>query len=219
MARIIPAVLAIGVLAWAGYAATLHGLADWRAMRWRYDIGQWIDKGTTPSAERWVQTADGLHAALKLTPRDPSLHDYLGVLNRIGAWAFRTADEPSRIYAAFALLHFRQAVSMRPTSAYSWAGLAESKYSVGEVDEELFGAMALATEYGPWDPRVQLIVADLGLALWDAMDAKQKSLAVANLNRTAQRQAGELTKRAERRKRIAVLCGNAIENIDKFTKC
>ena len=218
-ARRVCAALATGVLAYAAYIAALHGFADWQAMRWRHDVSHWAEKGTMPSAGRWVQTADGLQSALKLTPRDPLLHDHLAVLNSIGAWAFRSAGEPSRTYAAFALLHFRQALSLRPTSPYSWVGLASSKYQLGEVDGELFRAMALASAWGPREPRVQLILADLGFLLWDALDAQQQALAVENLRRTAHRQAPALAKLAEGRKRTALLCKNAIENIEKFIKC
>ncbi len=196
-----------------------HGFADWEAMRWRNDVAQWSEKGAVPSAARWVQAVDGLQSALKLTPGDPTLHDNLAVLNSLGAWTFRTGGEPSPIYAAFALLHFRQAVSLRPTSPYSWVGFASAKYQAGEVDAELFRAMVLAGKYGPREPRVQLIVADLGFLLWDTMNAQQQALAVENLRRTAQRQAPALAKLAEGRKRSALLCKNAIENMEKFIKC
>lgn len=196
-----------------------HGIADWEAMRWRNDVAQWSIKGAVPSAARWVEAVDGLQSVLKLAPGDPTLHDNLAVLNSLGAWTFRTADRPSQTYAAFAILHFRQAASLRATSPYSWAGLASAKYQAAEIDAELFRAMALAGAYGPREPRVQLIVADLGFLLWDAMDAPQQALAVENLRRTASRQAPALAKLAEGRKRTALLCKNGIESMEKFIKC
>ena len=211
--------LAISALAWSGQTAMRQGLADWEAMRWRNDVAQWSGKGEAPSAERWVPAADGLRSALRLTPGDPTLHDNLAVLYSLGAWTFQTANGPTRDYAPYAALHFRRAAVLRPTSSYSWAGLASAKYQAGEVDAELFRAMALAGAYGPREPRVQLVLADLGFLLWDAMDAQQQALAVENLHRTAQRQAPALAKLAEGRKRTALLCKNAVENMGKFIKC
>ena len=196
-----------------------HGHADWEAMRWRNEVQQWSEKGAIPSAALWVPAADGLRSALRLTPGDPVLHDNLALLYSLGAWTHQTANGPTRDYAPYAALHFRQAAVLRPTSSYSWVGLAASKYQAGEVDAELFRAMALAGAYGPREPRVQLVLADLGFLLWDAMDAPQQALAVENLRRTAQRQAPALAKLAEGRKRSALLCKNAIENMGKFIKC
>jgi len=216
--RVLIALLGIAVLTCAAYEAGRRGLADWVSMRARFQVASWTEKRTVPSREQWERAVDALGAALKLTPEDPSLYDHLGVAYDLAAAAFDPKGQWN-VYTEFALLHFQQAAILRPTSPYSRASIAMMKFRLGQVDEELFRALALATRLGPWEPQVQIMASDLGLALWDRLDADQKGQIRENWRRTAVRQADQLWRLAVARKRVDLLCKTSLDALKNRLEC
>ena len=52
---------------------------------------------------------------------------------------------------------------MRPGSPYVWASIALLKLRLGEMDAEFYGALERAARLGPWEPAVQIAIADSAL--------------------------------------------------------
>ncbi len=218
LSQVLIALLGIAVPAYAAYEAGRRGLADWISVRARFQVVSWAEKRTVPSQEHWQRAVDALGAAQRLAPEDPSLYDHLGVAYDLAAAAF---DPKGRwnVHTEFALLHFQQAAARRPTSPYSWASIATMKYRLGRIDEELFQALALSMRLGPWEPQVQIMVSDLGLALWDRLDTHQKGEIRENWRRTAVRQADQLAKLAIARKRVDLLCKTSLDALKNRLEC
>lgn len=207
------------VLGYAIYASAKRGLADWSSMRWRHEITGWAERRATPPPPGRLQEAiTSLTDALALTPDDPTLIEHLGVALELRAAGFPPGSD-RRLYLAQALVHFRKAAALRPTSPYTWANILVAKYRLGQVDAEFFGAMHHALDFGPWEPAVQLIVADTALGAWDGLDSGLRTRVTENLQRAAVRQADALARIATKQRRIELVCAASIEKMKNKLKC
>jgi tetratricopeptide (TPR) repeat protein len=217
-ARFAIALALITLLAIAAHDSALRGLADWRSARGRSDIRTWTQGRAVQSREQWQRAVDALREALRLAPQDPALWESLGFAYGIGARNFVPAGESS-VYTEFALIYFRQASALRPTSPYSWAGIAVMKYRLEQLDEEFRRAFSSVMRLGPWEPGLQLIISDLGLALWDTLDPQLRGEVRENWRRTAVRQADQLAQLAINHGRAVVLCQEALDALKNRLKC
>ena len=204
VARFSIALAGIALLAFAARDSVLRGLEDWRSTRARHEIRTWAQGRAVQSQEQWQRAVDALREALRLAPQDPELWESLGFAYDIASRNFAPAGWS--VYAEFALIHFRRAAALRPTSPYSWAGVAVMKYRLDQLDGEFRQAFSSAMRLGPWEPGVQLIASNLGLALWDRLDPRLRDEVRENWRRTAVRQADQLAKLALTHGRIGILC-------------
>jgi hypothetical protein len=218
LSRTLIALLGASLLACAAYEAGRRGLADWISMRSRYEVNLWTEKQAAPTFQQWQRAVEALRSALKLAPEDPSLHDHLGVAYEVASATFSPGGRWN-VYREFSLVHFRQATVLRPTSPYSWANVALTKYGLGQRDDELYRALAAAMRLGPWEPGVQLITSDLGLLLWEDLAPALKEQVRANWIRTAHRQADPLARLALTRNRLGLLCNISDKSMKKSLKC
>jgi hypothetical protein len=220
-ARIFKSLVALTIIAALGYAAYeagRRGLADLASMRARHDVTAWVEKGTVPGEEAFNRTLDSLRAAARLTPEDQTLQESIGVAYDLA----QTSVDPSlrwNAYAEYALLHFRLAANRQPTSPYASANLARIKYRLGQIDRELFGALDRAMTLGPWEPGVQLIASELGLLLWQKLDAPQQARMKENWSRTAFRQADQLIRIAKTHNLVPLLCTQSLGALKGRLKC
>lgn len=188
-------------------------------MRWRHEITSWADRrATPPPPERLQQAITSLTDALALTPDDPTLIEHLGVALELRATGFPPGSD-RRLYLAQALTNFRKAAALRPASPYTWGNILVAKYRLGQIDAEFFDAMHHALDFGPWEPAVQLIVADTGLGAWDALDTGLRTRVTENLQRTAVRQSDALARIANRQRRIGLVCAVSSDKMKNKLKC
>lgn len=220
-ARFSIAAAGIALLAYAAHDAALRGLEDWRSTRGRHDIRMWTQGRAVQSAEQWQRAVDALREALRLAPQDPALWESLGFAYDIGARSFVPNGGRGgwSVYSEFALIHFRQAAALRPTSPYSWAGVAVMKYRLNQIDEEFRQAFSSAMRLGPWEPGLQLITSDLGLALWNSLDPLLRDEVRESWRRTAVRQADQLARLALTHGRTGVLCEVSLDTQKNRLKC
>jgi tetratricopeptide (TPR) repeat protein len=169
VARFAIALAGIALLAFAARDSVHRGLEDWRSARGHHDIRMWSEGRSVPSMEQWQRTVDALREALRVAPQDPELWEYLGLAYEIASRKF-VPPGGWPVYSEFALIHYRQAAALRPTSPYAWAGVAVMKYRLNQLDAEFSQALASAMSLGPWESGVQLIASDIGLALWDRLN-------------------------------------------------
>jgi len=76
-----------------------------------------------------------------------------------------------------------------------------------------------ALDFGPWEPAVQLIVADAGLGAWERLDSGLRGRVNENLQRAAVRQADALARIATEHGRIDLVCAISIDTMKKKVKC
>lgn len=217
--RILLALIGTAVLGYGVYASAKRGLADWSSMRWRHEITGWAERRASPPPERLQEAITTLIDALALTPDDPTLIEHLGAALDLRANGSPSGSESRRLYFEAALFYFRNAATLRPTSPYTWANILLAKYRLGEVDDEFFSAMRHALDFGPWEPAVQLIVADTGLGAWEKLDNGLRGRVKKNLQRAALRQADALARIAVDQRRIDLLCAASFDRMKNKVKC
>jgi hypothetical protein len=217
--RILIALIGSVVLAYAGYESARRGLGDWRSMRWRHEISNWAERRESPPQDRLQEAIATLIDALALTPQDPTLLEHLGIAHELRANGSPSGGLSWRLNLVQSLDYFRQSAALRPTSPYTWANILLAKYRLGQVDDEFFGSMRNALDFGPWEPAVQLIVADAALGAWDRLDQSLRGRATENLQRASLRQADALARIASFRRRIDLVCAVAYKQMKNKVKC
>lgn len=165
------------------------GLASYRTQA---DLQRWQASAQVPAEAKWQHALRAAQLANAWYP--VASGTYLEQLGQVYSW--RAFDQPvgadsardSRLLAAAA---YRQSAQARPTWATTWAHLAQSKYTLGEIDSEFAQALKQANEWGPYRPDVQLELASTGLRAWPLLNHQQRVDAV-----TSARQAMDSTKQA-----------------------
>jgi hypothetical protein len=110
-------------------------------------------------------------------------------------------------YARQGLEYHREAVRLRPGAPYSWASIALLKGRLPEPDAEFEAALRNAARLGPWEPEVQIAVAESGLSLWDRLSPPARSAVRDTLARALRWQDAKLFALARSAGRLDVLCG------------
>ena len=142
-------------------------------------------------------------------------------LERLGYW--HSSELLSRTGVVedpkVAVQYQRKALVGRPTSAYTWANLAQTKYLAGEIDQEFYVAMQQAARLGPWEPWIQLTSVDLGLALWDEAPAEIRGLTLAAFERGILRESSEMMKLIHKRGRLSQICESSLTSKARALAC
>jgi hypothetical protein len=97
-------------------------------------------------------------------------------------------------------------VRRRPGSPYTWANIALLKARLPEPDREFETALRNAARLGPWEPEVQITLADVGFRNWDKVAPETRAALQANVTRALRWQAAKLFDLARRTGRLDVLC-------------
>jgi hypothetical protein len=113
----------------------------------------------------------------------------------------------AREFARQGLEYHREAVRLRPGAPYSWANLALLKSRLPEPDAELETALRNAALLGPWEPEVQIAVAESGLVLWDRLSPLARGTVRDTLARAVRWQDAQVFAIARKAGRLDVLCG------------
>lgn len=191
----VPAVMGIAIL---GQSAARSGIAGETVYRVAQEMDTWSASGAEPGLQTVGWLLSDLEVAARSTPGDPNVQELLGSLSA------RRIPRPG--FLDEALVHFRRAVELRPTSPYSWANIVAADYRKGETGGELEAALRNAAMLGPAEPEVQRAVIDYGLALWDEEAPRTRQAVEATITGAMKRDPGETLQIAERRGRLAVAC-------------
>lgn len=212
------AALVAGSLLLAGiYAAGIRGLADTAYYPARRAMAQWVADKRTPSATEWDAAQAALERATALAPANPLYVEELGrLLEQRAVQAFprqpaaRALPDEARALLERSRAQFRRAASMRPGSPYAWSNLALVKFRLGEMDLEFYGALDRATRFGPWEPAVQLVLADIGLAGWRRLALPGKLAVLGAIERGMLRQGKEIDRLAKLHPDSAAFCADPL---------
>jgi hypothetical protein len=141
---------------------------------------------------------EALLKAQATTPRDPALHELLGLIDA------RRGER--REYLPQADVDFTNAIRFRPTSPQTWSNLAAVKYQMGDTGPAFQAAIGRAVELGRFEPDVQGIVANYGLAVWSEVGPSTRASVEAILSAAMKRNPLEMLQIAERRGRLDFAC-------------
>jgi hypothetical protein len=91
---------------------------------------------------------------------------YLDLVAQVDEWGviFEFENRIEGLNSAKA--YYLQATQLRPLWPVTWASLAKVKWRLQEFDNEMLFYLAQANKLGPKKPEVNLLFADLGLALY-----------------------------------------------------
>ena len=151
---------------------------------------------------------DALLHAQRADPLNPNTAEQLGSHYALNVRSAETVDA-DRSHWAKAREHYANAVVLRPTSPYSWANLAWTKFHLRQVDAEFYGALESAMRLGPWEPEVQFVIVDLGFAVWADLPVEMRSKVLAIAQNGQVRYATQIAAIAKQRGRLADVCGFA----------
>lgn len=176
-AHIVFAVSLLTVLLITVYGLAQRGLADMVAQEPRYQVDLWRTGKRAPDARKLDTLQTELNKARDIDPENPNLLEDLGRFHAVRVERGKAYDPEVRATRQQALANFRQALTRRPTSGHGFINVALMKFRLGEVDQEFSQALLQAMRRGPWEPKVQLLAVELGLATWQALsDSTRESL-------------------------------------------
>lgn len=159
----------LAVLSVAVYRTTQRGLADVLGLEARYQIDRWRSGKFVPDTPKLDAILTELSKAHHLDPTNPDLLEDLGRFHAERVERGQAYDPAVRATRQQALDRFRQALEQRPTSGHAYVNVALIKYRLGEIDQEFSQSLQQAMRRSPWEPQVQLISIELGLAAWQAL--------------------------------------------------
>ncbi len=168
------------------YFATMRFAAELTAQDPRYQFERWNGGKGQPNTDEVRAAIAQMRAALAYEPGNPNLHSDIG---RLEYWRVRTgvlADPVSRAGREAALESFRQAALLRPTSGHTWANIALTRYMLGQVDLEFTLALEQTLRSAPWQPQLQLLGIQLGLATWQFVPLSTQMLLVEAVRKQAE---------------------------------
>jgi hypothetical protein len=200
--------VAAGLLGAGIYAAALGGLADAHYYNARTILSTARDKHPLESDELASAQAS-LAEALALEPANPMFVEQIARTKEMQALRLPRGDPAARAGLLEALAGFRTAALMRPGSPYAWASIVLLKLRLEEMDAEFYGALERAARLGPWEPPVQIAIADAGLAAWRWLAPQAKSLVIAALERGLLREAREIRRIATAHGTLPLVCAGA----------
>lgn len=188
-------------LVWSAAISTYTMRADALLREAGTEMATWPASGANPAPSSRGAVAAMLAEARTLRPREPFAHELLG---QLALWGPRDVG-PHEAREAFAA-----ALEFRPVSPYTWASFAEALYSGGEPGAKLEHVIEQAAALGPSEPRVQRVVADLGLAVWSELTPRGQAVVDRTLAAGIRRNPLELLRISERRGRLDLTCRHVI---------
>ena len=95
---------------------------------------------------------------------------------------------------------------MRPGSSYAWASIALLKLRLGRIDDEFYRALDRAARLGPWEPQVQIALADAGLGAWPELAPPARKTVIAALERGLRREERDIRRIAAAHGTLPLVC-------------
>jgi len=166
----------------------------------------WDTAKRPPTAAEWSRAREALREANALDPAQPAYLEDLGRLYEVRAQPLAPGDALAREYLQQSLEYQRAALRRRPGSPYTWANIALLKLKLEALDAEFERALRNAALLGPWEPGVQIAVADSGLAAWSRLGPEARAAVSADLARGSRWLSASMIEIARRARRLDVLC-------------
>ncbi len=184
--------IAIAILLYVVISAARIGAADLFSVYARDEMYAWSTGKSRPDAASLDNVSRALATARMISPGDPNHYEDMANLALIRAGMFGVTESARDALVAEGIERIHMAIALRPVSAYSWATLLLLKRERAEYDPEFVHALERAVTLGPWEPEVQLIVADVGASAWAALPQGAQEMVRENFVRGMKRQARQM---------------------------
>jgi hypothetical protein len=201
----------------AAWQSLRMGAASWAAQDVEQQFTEWNKRinttGMLPTLTEWQAAMDQVRTAQARSPQDAYLAE---IEARLLSQVVRTADGFANRQAD-AVVPWERAAVRRPTSPYTWAGLAAALYSAGKTGARFDRALEMAVETGPYEREVLFTVVDLGLAVWETAPATTRAAIQTALRNADRREAPVIAAIASRRGKLEQAC--PLPNTAKTPQC
>jgi len=197
LAVAVPAVLALVSLV---VSLAPWGLADWQHQSIRNDVRGWAGAGRAPNARAWEGARGVLEDAVRLAPGNPVLHEDLGRLH--------LTEPVLALSPRFANEHLLRAIDLRPTAPYAWIALLVARDRLGFKGAPLEKPLVAVWRLGPSERAMQVMVAELGLASWNALGPAGRAVVAEAFAWGMRRNPAEMLGISQRRGRLALACAH-----------
>ena len=148
----------------------------------RKQLENWRENQRQLDHVQWETIQSEIDYALQSTPDNPELLRDLG-LSHEAEFILSPASYPeARRGRETAAEYYQQAILLRPSWPYDRIALLLALYRLNGGDQDIYSLMMQAVELGPWEPRVQQVVAEIGLHDWDSLPENMKSLVLETVN-------------------------------------
>ena len=206
----------IFLLAYLATMAAPIGLADLSAFAPRQALARAERGFPAPSDPAWARGRELLVKALALDPKNPNYAEQLAQWHERAANRFASGSPAAAAHLKQSLENFRRAAVARPGSPYTWSSIALIKVRLREIDNELAQAVTKAARFGPWEPEVQMAIADVFFTMGEGLPPEAQRAGRLMLINAVRTQDEKLMRRAEVAGRLALLCSLPNAATSKF---
>jgi len=148
-----------------------------------YQVTLGWNRGEALTREGWETAFAAMETALELDPRHPAYLQRMGRLHTIKISQRLVDNDEYALVAERGKTLFKASIEVRPYWPLAWADYALLKHEIGEIDSDFFEAIRRAAEYGPWEPGVHQILANIGIARYDLLDGTTRVIVAPNIVR------------------------------------
>lgn len=185
--------------------AASWGIADLFLKQADHEMQSWKQEGV--NMEKWHTTYATLSKAQFLDPYNPKVLAKLGEAYFLLAQQRDLIPTDEQIQALEKAVEFYvNAIKLGPVSVYTWTNLALVKSWLGEYDAQFLLALKLSNSLGPWEPSIQGVIAEIGIAAWYKLSSEAKEIVFATIERGMHRQARLMSQLINKHKIKYVLC-------------
>jgi hypothetical protein len=161
-------------------AARGQGLADQVAILPVPSPDRRLDSPVDP---RLVEAERSYAWAVRLDPLEPDHRQGLARVLELRAARLPPGDRDARALLAQAVDLYLSAARDRPSWPYTWLALARVKARLGALDADFTSAIGSASRRGPWDARLQGLLLELLIPLWDLLGPEAREVGAGALRR------------------------------------
>lgn len=204
--RLFSGLAGLAALAALAALAIPRGLADLDAFSPRQALLRAERTFPAPADPAWASGRELLGSAIARDPANPNHYEQLAAWYERAALRLPARDPLARAYLEQSLEHLRTAALLRPGSPYTWSNIALVALRLGATQGEMARAVTHAARLGPWEPEVQLALAEILFAAGEQLPAEARGAAGAVVANALRRHDAQLFARASALGRLGVLC-------------
>jgi len=188
----------------------------------RKQLVNWQEKQRQLEHAQWETIRAQLDQALQYSPDNPELLRDLGLAHEAEYILYSAADPSARSAWEKAGQYYQLAILLRPSWPYDRMDLAQVTYRLDETDSKVYSLVKQTAELGAWEPRVQQVVAEIGLRQWDNLPDDIRELTAESIHNGIQLfdNTEGMLRLLRRYNKLSLVCGQQYENeqVVKFCK-
>lgn len=200
------------------YLAMCWLIGDIYSYKVRHVIEKWQVEQYIPQQDETITLINNIDTALFWESNNP---DYLELKARIlyyRAIAQGLSDKGLEDIRQAKELH-KKAIKLRPLWPYSYANLVLMKALLGEFDSEYSRALSKAVKLGPWEPSVNLTLAQAAAISWHYIMPAERQIHAQNIQLGIERNLVRIKAILENYQQKAIICTYLRRNKQQKIMC